>query len=275
MTDKMAEGDSVTAGGYDPRFFGELAAVEDRHFWFRARNRLISAIVDGIAAELRPGYRVLEVGCGTGNVLRVLNSACGGGMVVGLERWYEGLLLARRRGAGRVVQGDALACPFSARFELIGLFDVLEHIPEEDEMLRALYGMTAPGGYVVMTVPAHPSLWSYFDEASHHCRRYAPGELTRKLAAAGFVVEFETQFMALLLPLVRVLRGVRANRRSGVSAVEVKRLADREFRIIPLLNGILTFFLGFEARWVGGRRRLPFGTSTLVIARKKGVAEVF
>lgn len=69
-------------GGYDPSFFDQLATIEDRHFWFRARNRLIFELAKKISSGLKPGYLVLELGCGTGNVLRVLQRACSEGTIV-------------------------------------------------------------------------------------------------------------------------------------------------------------------------------------------------
>jgi cyclopropane fatty-acyl-phospholipid synthase-like methyltransferase len=61
---------------YDPHYFKPLSAIEDRHFWFRARNQVIAGLVGQLTARLPAGYRVLEVGCGTGNVLRALEEAC-------------------------------------------------------------------------------------------------------------------------------------------------------------------------------------------------------
>src|SRR3954466_13447141 len=85
------------SGGYDPSFFDPLAQIEDRHFWFRARNRLIFSITRKLISARKHGYLVLEVGCGTGNVLRTLRRACPDGTVVGMELWFEGLRFAQRR----------------------------------------------------------------------------------------------------------------------------------------------------------------------------------
>lgn len=88
-----------------------------------------------LCAGLEPGYRVLEVGCGTGGVLSTLSKACAGGIVVGVERYFSGLPLAQKRFCRSLVQGDARQLPFGKGFHLVGMFDVLEHIPEEDETL--------------------------------------------------------------------------------------------------------------------------------------------
>ena len=205
--------ESISSGGYDPSFFKQLAQVEDRHFWFRARNRLILGITRKLTARLEPGYRVLEVGCGTGNVLRVLRQACPEGKVVGLELWLDGLRFAQQRSRGPLVQGDVRNSPFGKPFALIGMFDVLEHIPEELETLVALREALAPGGRLMLTVPAHQYLWSYFDEAAQHCRRYSSREIRARLIEAGFEVEFLSQFMTCIFPIVWLFRKIGTRRR--------------------------------------------------------------
>jgi SAM-dependent methyltransferase len=258
---------SAQVGGYDPTFFDELAVVEDRHFWFRARNRLIFELAKRISSGLKPGYLVLELGCGTGNVLRVLENACSEGKVVGLELWFEGLRHARERSNAFVIQGDVRKCPFGRQFDLIGMFDVLEHIKEEGDTLDSVWRLLTPGGRLLLTVPAHPFLWSYFDEAAHHCRRYSPAEIRKRLMEAGFEVEYQSQFMASLFPLVWIYRKMSGVRRPSDSR-EAKMLASKEFRLIPIVNGVLSALLNLEARWLASGHSLPAGTSLVVIARR-------
>ncbi len=262
-----AGAESVSTGGYDPSFFQQLALVEDRHFWFQARNRLIFAISKRLTSKLHPGYLILEVGCGTGNVLRILRQACPDGVVVGLELWFDGLRFAQDRSAGPLVQGDVRNCPFGKPFDMIGMFDVLEHVPQELETLSALRAALAPGGRLVLTVPAHQYLWSYFDEAAHHCRRYSSQEIRDKLVRAGFEVEFLSPFMSCIFPIVWLFRKV-GNRRQRRHSEDAKTLALKEFRVIPVINGLLTALLKFEALWLSRGHSLPIGTSLVVIARR-------
>lgn len=165
-------------GGYAAAFFERLFDVEERHFWFRARNRVIASVVRQQTRQLAPGYRVLEVGCGTGNVLRLLAQACIKGSVVGLDLLEAGLRYARRRASCPLVQGDLRNLPFRPGFSVIGLFDVLEHQPDDLGLLRDLRALLALDGVLILTVPAHQFLWSYFDEASRHCRRYELDDLS-------------------------------------------------------------------------------------------------
>jgi hypothetical protein len=130
--------------------------------------------------------------------------------------------------------------------------------------------MLAVNGVLLLTVPAHTSLWSYFDEASHHCRRYEVEELRTKLITAGYQVEYLTQFMASISPLVwlgRRLAGLRARHR-GQAATSVDKLASNELRIIPVINGILSHLLALEIGLIANRRQLPLGTSLLALVRK-------
>ena len=264
------------SGGYDPLAFKHLFEVEDRHFWFRSRNRIIATVVEQITAGLPSGYRMLEVGCGTGNVLRVLGQACEHGTVVGMDLFAEGLEYARRRTSCSLVQGDVHMRSFRTEFDVIGLFDVLEHLADDVQVLRELHAMLTEEGALILTVRAHASLWSYFDESSRHCRRYELPDLKEKLIGAGYHVEYLTQYMAIIFPLIWLGRRLAATR-SGFSPdkpEEVRDLARKELRIMPVINGLLTFLLAQERHSVARRWRLPIGASLLAVARKNPQAEL-
>jgi SAM-dependent methyltransferase len=264
---------SSANGGYDPSYFARLFAIEDRHFWFRARNRVIAKVVSQITVGLPPGYRVLEVGSGSGNVLRILQQACPHGMVVGMDLFADSFQYARQRCSCSLVQGDMLKPPFASNFQLIGVFDVLEHLPDDMQALRDLHSMLTIRGALLLTVPIHPSLWSYFDEASCHCRRYEPDELERKLIDAGFQVEYLTPYMSTILPLVWLRRRLVAlvNRGRAADPRRVHELAASELRVTPVVNELMGWLLGLEARSIARRRRLRIGTSLLAVARKTAV----
>jgi SAM-dependent methyltransferase len=252
---------------YDPQFFAKIAAVEDRHFWFRARNRIIAAAVRSVVAELQPGYRVLEVGCGTGGVLRQLAEVCRGGEVMGMDLYPEAAAFARWRVSCPVTRGDVLNPPPLGEFDVVGVFDVLEHLPDDCSILRGLNRMLRPGEALLITVPAHMSLWSYFDVSSRHCRRYARNELAGRLRETGFRVEYLTEFMAIIFPLVWLGRRLKGGRHTVDRKAATVKTAD-ELKITPGVNSVLEFILSKEAHAVARRWRLPFGTSLLAIARK-------
>jgi SAM-dependent methyltransferase len=187
-----------------------------------------------------------------------------------MDMFMEGLQHARRRSSCPLVQGDVHNPPFGRQFDVIALFDVLEHLPDDLQVLRDLQAILAPGGTVFITVPAHPSLWSYFDDASHHCRRYQPGELERKLIAAGYLVEFMTQYMASIFPLIwlgRRLAALKDPRPKG-DATRTRDLAASELRVRPVVNSLLTFLLNQEARLIARRRTFPIGASLVALAHR-------
>jgi hypothetical protein len=126
--------------------------------------------------------------------------------------------------------------------------------------------MLAPGGAVLLTVPAHMSLWSYFDEAAHHARRYAPDQLASTLRRAGFEVEYVTQFFRAIYPLVWM--GRRVKQLTG-GRQDARTMTQKELRITPGLNTLLDLALRGEARRVGRRRQAGGrGTSLLAIGRR-------
>ena len=253
---------------YHAEHFEPLFAVEDRHFWFRSRNRCIAA-----ATRLIPDARsvkdVIEHGCGTGFVLAELQRLFPQARVTGADLFAEGLALARRRFAGPLLQTDILQCNFRDAFDLIGLFDVLEHLDDDRLVLRALREQLHPGGRLLLTVPAHMALWSDYDAASGHRRRYTRHQLMARLSEAEFTVEYCTEFMFAIFPLVWLRRRMSWGRRqNGPDSVNTRAAIERELRIPPSLNRLLEFILMPEAWWIGKQRRLPAGTSLLALARR-------
>jgi hypothetical protein len=128
--------------------------------------------------------------------------------------------------------------------------------------------MLKPGGALILTVPAHMSLWSYFDVASCHHRRYTRARLGQILRESEFEIEYLTEFMMSLFPLVWLLRRIKG----GSGMMDRERAAQKaanELTVVPILNGILKLILSVEAFAIKRRWRLPVGTSLLAVARKK------
>ena len=254
---------------FDATYFVELQEIEDHHFWFRARNRLIEAVVGRFAPPPEARGLALEIGCGTGNVLRVLERVYSPGRVVGLDLWPEALHHARRRTSSALVCGDVNRLPLRAGFGLVGAFDVIEHVPDDEGLLRHLWRCLVPGGLVCLTVPAGPSLWSYFDDEARHCRRYREADLHAVLERCRFEVVHSTHFMATLLPLVWLHR--RAPAAPVPAGAERPRdRVQRELRLGRLLNRALEAVLAPELALLTRGGSLPFGTSLIAVARKPG-----
>lgn len=246
------------ADGYDPAFYAQLAPLEDRNFWFQARNRLI---VHVLGRHCRRPDAFLEIGCGTGQVLQAIGKAFPATRLSGSELFVDGLRYARQRVPGaRLMQMDATRIPFSDEFDAIGAFDVVEHIRDDRRVLKEIHRALKPGGVAILTVPQHQWLWSHQDELAHHQRRYRRHELESKLQETGFRIAYTTSFVALLLPLLIASRLV--GRRHDDDAL-------REMRIGAAANAALGGVLGAEFGLLRAGARFPIGGSRLVVALKE------
>ncbi len=246
--------------GFNPELFEDLARLEADHFWFRARNRLI---VWALTMYFSNARSFLEVGCGTGFVLSGVARAHPDLAVYGSEIYARALPIAARRvPRATLFQMDARALPFVEEFDVIGAFDVLEHIEEDEEVLYQIYRGTRTGGGIVLTVPQHPFLWSAADENAHHVRRYGAKELVRKVQNAGFEVLKQTSFVSTLVPLMIAARMFGGLRRKSQDALA-------ELRIRGALNHALEKILDVECGLIRAGVRLPIGGSLLLVARKR------
>ena len=253
---------------YDPAYQQALYEAEQRHFWFSARNRLITNVVQRSLRQFSDDSRILELGCGNGNVLQVLIDAASASRVSGMDLFMDGLRFANRRVSCGLVQADLHQPPFGRCFSVVGMFDVLEHMPDDLQVLKDVGEMLAPLGRLVLTVPAYPALWSYFDVAAKHARRYTHQSLTDVLNRAGYEVLQISYFMTLTFPLVWLNRRLAGKVQTpAVDAGLDERVVD-ELRIIPVLNDVAAMALRLEADWVGHGRHLPFGTSLMAVARQ-------
>jgi SAM-dependent methyltransferase len=247
---------------YDPHYFDSLVRIEEQHFWFVTRRELILDALRRHVPDLarRP---LVDVGCGSGGLLAFLERS--GVPVAGAcDAYVESLRLVRRRvRAPLYLVDEGRLPPFGPGFPMLSFFDVLEHITDDAATLAWVRSVLAPGGVLVLTVPAHPFLFDEMDEIAHHRRRYRRSELRGKLEGAGLRVRFLSHFMAPLVPALVMWRWL-GRRTSSRDASERRAM---EFRINPLLNALLARLLRVERAYlrVG---TLPFGSSILAIAER-------
>jgi SAM-dependent methyltransferase len=166
----------------------------------------------------------------------------------------------RRVPKAELLQMDARRIPFVGHFDLVGAFDVLEHVDEAEEGLGEIHRALRPGGGLVLTVPQHAWLWSRQDELACHVRRYAASDLEQKLVRAGFETLFRTSFVSLLLPLMWLSRRLRdaAGDEDASSELRTGKVAD----------AVLGAVMGVERAMIRSGLRLPVGGSLLLVARK-------
>lgn len=252
----MAEG----GGGFKSAYFERLAALEAGNFWFRGRNRIIVWALRRYAAGFSS---MLEVGCGTGFVLAGNVSAFPQARFVASEIFSAGLPFAAQRvPAAELLQMDARAIPYDSEFDVVGAFDVVEHIPEDAQVLRQMHQALKPGGTLVLTVPQHQWLWSVADEYAMHQRRYDARGLHALLRNAGFELTRSTSFLTLLLPAMGLSRLL------GRSRTVADFDAEAELRLPRWLNAAFDACLRLELAAMKLGLNWPWGGSRLVVARK-------
>jgi SAM-dependent methyltransferase len=209
--------------------------------------------------------RVLDVGCGTGTMVRELRRY---GHVQGIDADETAVHFSRERGIEDVEHVPEGPLPFEdARFDLVTALDVIEHVDDDLGLMRELRRVLAPGGTLLVTVPAFRFLWGPQDEISHHKRRYRAPELGDRLRSAGFEVARLSYFNSLLFPAIAAVRVLRPYR-PGAADLH----SDFELTRQGRLNGVLARVFAAEAPLVA-RVDLPVGISILALATPPAAAK--
>jgi SAM-dependent methyltransferase len=231
--------------------------AEDRHWWYRGRRTVIECVLCGV--ELPARARILDAGCGSGrNMLELARH----GTVTGVELSPTSATLARDRNAGEVLTCSVLEMPFADdSFDLAVSLDVIEHLDDDLAAMRELRRVVAPGGALLVTVPAYQWLWSGHDEINHHRRRYTRRTLQDVAERAGWRQVRATYFNFLLLPIAIILRVLdRVNRKTTESSLDLW-VPPEPF------NWLLERPLEIEARMIARGGRIPAGLSLLALFR--------
>jgi SAM-dependent methyltransferase len=234
--------------------YDQMAELDDRHWWYRARREIIAEL---IRREAMPpaGGEILEIGCGTGHNLGMLAQF---GQVDALELDEQARAIAEKR-LGRSVMSaplPELAGVQDRHYDLIGAFDVIEHIDDDQASLASIAAKLKPGGKFVMTVPAHAWMWSEHDRVNHHKRRYSKRSLRKLIAESPLRLEKVGYFNSLLFPVAVVQR----------LASKALRKDDADLKLPPApLNTALERTFAIERHLIG-RLPLPIGLSLFAVA---------
>lgn len=246
----------------NPAEFDNIARTERDFWWYRGMREILYRMLAGAAPG--PGASVLEAGCGTGYMSKVLVERYGWRMTP-LDLGPEGLEYARGYGLDRLVQGDVTALPFqNAAFDGLVSMDVIVHLPRggEASAFQEFARVLKPGGLLAVRVSALDALRSRHSEFAHERQRFTRKRLKEAAEAAGFEIGRITYVNSLLLPVslfkFRVwepLTGAPAA--SGVGGVP------------GWLDRALYLPLRLEAGWVGRGGGFPAGQSLVLIAKKR------
>lgn len=236
--------------------YREHFEAEDRHWWYRGRWAVVEALLSRARLPSQP--RILDAGCGTGGNLEKFNRL---GTASGVEPSPEAVGFCRERGLERVHQAGLESLPFEdGSFDLVAATDVIEHVGPEQQALRELRRVAAPGAALLLTVPAYMWLWSSEDVNLHHHRRYTKRRLRAAVAAAGWEPLFASYFNSLLLPPIAVAKKLR---RPGEGSADLDRTP-------AALDGLLSLPMRFEAQLIRRGIGLPAGVSVGIVCRRDG-----
>jgi len=233
-----------------------LYQVEDTHWWYVGRRRIIQSLVEKISTKLKT-ERILDVGCGTGANLKMLAAY---GKAEGVDISPQAVDFCHERGLDSVKLGAIEQLPYeSDSFELVTALDVIEHLDDDIAGLREMRRVLRRQGRILVFVPAFMFLWGVQDDVSNHRRRYTLPRLLKAVEEAGFAIEWSSyaniSFFLPVLVVRSVMRwlGLRADTEYGIN--------------ISLMNGPFSSLFAAE-RLVFKHGRLPFGVSAVCIARR-------
>lgn len=244
---------------YPSSLYQTISAVEDNHFWFTSRNRMIEFLIHKNIVKPYVSKSFLEIGCGTGIVMATLERL--GFIVTGLDINEKALFYAVKRTKGKLIRQSIFGFKPKKRFDIVGAFDVLEHIQDDGGFLKACHRLLSPKGYLLLTVPSGMSLWSSVDTLSGHVRRYEYEELSTKLKDAGFTIKSLRYWNSLLLPIYSMWHRQAGRKNKDVVSSHLQKMPF-------IINMFLTWIFQLEliiSRFI----RFSFG-ATLVVCAQKG-----
>jgi SAM-dependent methyltransferase len=234
--------------------YDSMAALDQRHWWYRARREILAKLIRRLV-DPPVDAELLEIGCGTGHNLPMLAQF---GHVDALELDEAARTLAEGR-LGRSVMSaplPELAGVPDRHYDLIGAFDVIEHIDDDEAAIRSIAGKLKPGGKFVMTVPAHQWMWSAHDVVNHHKRRYSRRSLKALIDTSPLRLTKVGYFNSLLFPIALAQR----------AAFKLRGSEEADLTLPPApLNSALERTFALERHLVG-RVPLPVGLSLFAVA---------
>lgn len=161
--------------------YEKMYQLEKNNWWFRGRRKIFLNFLNKIDGE-RKQRRILDVGCGTGIMLNYLAQY---GQVEGIDISRRAIAFCRARELTYIHLGDAQKLPFQNNsFDIVTAFDTLEHVKSDRLALKEFYRVLRPGGFILITVPALPLIWSSHDIAHRHFRRYNQSDIKKKVEEA-------------------------------------------------------------------------------------------
>ncbi|MCX7766475.1 MAG: class I SAM-dependent methyltransferase [Candidatus Sumerlaeia bacterium] len=238
--------------------------VENEHFWFKTRRKFIISVAKKIIPD--DHFTYLEIGCGTGSVLSEWQKKFKNAECFGCDLSLSAMQLTKNAGF-MAICADANNLPFRESFDVVGVYDVLEHLIDDRLILEEIKGSLKPGGIFIITVPAGQYLMTEYDKAAGHLRRYTRKSMTALIANSNFKLVFCSYFFGFILPFIFVKRKIFD--RFGQRKKEEEMIVNAELKLPPkLINCFLKILTDIEF-WLRRYLNLPWGSSLIIIARKQ------
>lgn len=238
-----------------------MYSQENYYWWHVAKRKTILSLLQPYT-EKKTDLLFADMGCGTGKLMEDLAKF---GKVEGFDTSQKALAFCKKRGHQSLTKINiSSTLPVKDNFfNIIIAADVLEHIQKEEGCISEFYRVLKGGGILVVTVPAYPFLFSYWDKMLGHQRRYTKNSLANKLVKAGFKIDKISYYNSFIFPVAIIFRTIK----SLLSFSDGKPSSD--FISLPApINKILLVVSGIE-RDLLKRINLPFGLSIVCVAEKE------
>ena len=246
----------------DPNEYENLAKVETQHWFYVGKREIVRHWIQR-AHPLQSNHLLTDCGAGTGTFAAEMLASC---RVLALDDHEESLALARAKlGPERVKNGTCVSLPLSDHsVDVLTALDVIEHVEHDQQALAEFSRVVRPGGIVVITVPALMMLWSDWDVALHHFRRYTRRSLTSLVPRQSFEIVHCNYVNVAVFPLVLLVRKWRAFK----TRIGLKIESRSEDTIPPhWLNALLRWM--FVRLATQSAVRFPAGVGLLIVLRRK------
>ena len=238
--------------------------VEEKSYWFQHRNKCISELVKKFA----PNKIFFDIGGGNGFVSLGLQKS--GIDTILIEPSIQGIRNAKERGLLNLVCSTLQDASFKLNsIPAIGVFDVVEHIQNDNGFLAQMHDYLEPGGKLFLTVPAYNFLWANEDDYSGHYRRYTISKLKKQLLGLGFEVNYSSYLFAALVLPVFLFRALPSKLGFHKDVQNIEKYKSEHGNHDGLLTMIIKKTLKWEYKKFAKNSIIKFGTSCLIVASKE------
>ena len=248
----------------------DLYVKEQDYWWHVGKRAIVYSLLNRYLPrnKSKQERRALDLGCGTGLNLDHLSDYA---QPVGTDFSEEALHFCLERGHNLLCKADAAELPFpDKQFDIITALDVIEHLDDDLDALTELRRVLRPGGLLIISVPAYPALWTYWDDILGHRRRYTTGAMREVVSRSGLRVRKVSYSNAIILPPVVLVRILKSMRQKAAEARSESKDPETDFMPVPgFVNKLLIVYYRMEARLLK-RYRLPFGLSVVCVAQRTG-----